>query len=293
MKGISSKGLNIGGNDPGCGCPNKKGYNGNEIQNTEFSDGSGLEVYDFNARTYDQQIGRFIQIDPLIEEGNQETLTPYHFGGNNPILYNDPDGECPWCIIPILVGLLLNSQPANPPSSKRNPTQEDLDRWNEAKRDQEIGLITTFTPARGAPGPSAVLRQVAKEKAKSEAKELQNKVIEKAKKFNGENDTQSGTNREALRKAKDQNGIPRSQQPDRTIKPNTPEGDKAGLDNRNIKQYEYTNSKGEKVIIRQDKPATYKNGSQPPHFNAGKGPVARPKDLKQHHNIEPWNSWMN
>jgi RHS repeat-associated protein len=103
MAGISSKAANFGGNTPtasgGCGCPNKKGFNGNEIQNKEFSDGSGLELYDFNARTYDQQIGRFIQVDPLSDEGGQENLSPYQFGGNNPILNNDPDGKCPWCIV--------------------------------------------------------------------------------------------------------------------------------------------------------------------------------------------------
>ncbi len=78
---------------------NRKGFNGNEIQNKEFSDGSGLEVYDFNARTYDQQIGRFIQIDPLPSDEGQESLTPYQFGLNNPIRYNDPDGKCPLCLI--------------------------------------------------------------------------------------------------------------------------------------------------------------------------------------------------
>jgi RHS repeat-associated protein len=97
MAGISSKSFQS--SSPDCGCPgNKKGFNGNEIQNKEFSDGSGLEMYDFNARTYDQQIGRFIQIDPLSEEGDQESLTPYQFSGNNPSTFNDPDGKCPWCI---------------------------------------------------------------------------------------------------------------------------------------------------------------------------------------------------
>lgn len=57
---------------------NRKKYNGNELQSKEFSDGSGLELYDFNARTYDQQLGRFLQIDPLPDEGEQESWTPYH-----------------------------------------------------------------------------------------------------------------------------------------------------------------------------------------------------------------------
>jgi RHS repeat-associated protein len=94
MAGISSK---AAGKGLDCGCGNKKGYNGNEIQAKEFSDGSGLDVYDFNARTYDQQIGRFIQIDPLTEDAGQDALTPYHFSGNNPSTFNDPDGKCPWC----------------------------------------------------------------------------------------------------------------------------------------------------------------------------------------------------
>jgi RHS repeat-associated protein len=94
--GISSKSFQS--SSPGCGCPeNKRGFNGNEIQSKEFSDGSGLEVYDFNARTYDQQVGRFLQIDPLPEEADQESWSPYHFSFNNPILYNDPDGRCPIC----------------------------------------------------------------------------------------------------------------------------------------------------------------------------------------------------
>ena len=74
---------------------NKKGYNGNELQSKEFNDGSGLEFYDFNARTYDQQIGRFLQIDPKSELEDQENWTPYHFTFDNPINQSDPDGTNP------------------------------------------------------------------------------------------------------------------------------------------------------------------------------------------------------
>ncbi|MBO9154095.1 DUF6443 domain-containing protein [Chitinophaga sp. GCM10012297] len=88
---------------------NKYGYNGNELQSKEFSNGSGLELYDFNARTYDQQIGRFLQLDPLMED-NQEDLTPYHFSYNNPVTFSDPDGKCPICpAIPYVLPALADA----------------------------------------------------------------------------------------------------------------------------------------------------------------------------------------
>ncbi len=96
MSGVSLKAFQS--STPYCGCPrNIKGFNANEIQYKEFIDGSGFELYDFNARTYNQQTGRFLQVDPLIDEGEQESTSPYHFAENNPIKYNDPDGRCPNC----------------------------------------------------------------------------------------------------------------------------------------------------------------------------------------------------
>ena len=85
MQGISSRALN---NAP----VNKYKYNGKEEQRQEFSDGSGLETYDFGARMQDPQIGRWWQIDPAIEN-EHFNYTPYAFVYNDPIRYNDPDGR--------------------------------------------------------------------------------------------------------------------------------------------------------------------------------------------------------
>ncbi|MEM9390519.1 MAG: RHS repeat-associated core domain-containing protein [Bacteroidota bacterium] len=53
----------------------------------------GLEVDMTKRRVYDYALGRFWQVDPLADVAPQESLSPYHYSFNNPILYNDPFGE--------------------------------------------------------------------------------------------------------------------------------------------------------------------------------------------------------
>jgi len=82
--GLKHKGYNnvITGRD------HKYGFGGKE-----YNDELGLDWYDVSARNYDPALGRWMNLDPLAEKMRRHS--PYNFGFDNPIYFQDYDGMAP------------------------------------------------------------------------------------------------------------------------------------------------------------------------------------------------------
>lgn len=74
--------------------PHKYRYNGKELQSQEFSDGTGLEEYDYGARFYDAQIGRFSTQDAMADK--YTFLSPYQYATDDPVKNIDVNGDSTW-----------------------------------------------------------------------------------------------------------------------------------------------------------------------------------------------------
>lgn len=56
-------------------------------------------------RENDDRLGRWLSIDPMASEMPYQS--PYTSMDNNPIIYTDPNGDCPWCVGLAIAGGLI------------------------------------------------------------------------------------------------------------------------------------------------------------------------------------------
>lgn len=108
--------------------PNQFKYNGFEIQ-SEF----GLDWYDYGARMYNPAIARWNGVDASAESYINES--PYHYAGNNPVLFVDYDGND--------YGISVDHETGKVTISGTFYTDED-------SQETLDGLISSFTQLNGA-----------------------------------------------------------------------------------------------------------------------------------------------
>jgi HNH/endonuclease VII toxin of polymorphic toxin system component len=197
-------------------------------------------------------------VDPQdFDEANLHSFNRYAYGNNNPYKFKDPNGEVAETILDVVsLGLSIAAFKSDPTLLNGLALAYDA-----------VAAATPFLP-----GGAGILRQAGRAAdAVGDAARAERAIV-----------TSSKTRHEALNKAKEANDIPRSASPDHVYRPGTDRGKEMGLDERNVRLYEYTNSRGEKIWIREDKAVRYGEngrGNQPAHFNAG--PAG--EKLRQHH----------
>ncbi|MFC6679452.1 RHS repeat domain-containing protein [Nonomuraea ferruginea] len=82
--------------------PGERGFVGGTVDPT-------TKLVHLGAREYDPVIGRFLSVDPVIDEQDPQQLHGYAYAGNSPVSVTDPDGQLFWFAAGIALRIALQA----------------------------------------------------------------------------------------------------------------------------------------------------------------------------------------
>lgn len=116
-----------------------------------------LGMIDLMKRFYDPSISRFISVDPSPDVEGQESISPFQYAWNNPVLRSDPNGDCPLCgIVGAAAGAIIGGAIE---AGTQLYQHGEIDNWNAVGGSAAQGAITGGVA--GLTGGASLLTTVA------------------------------------------------------------------------------------------------------------------------------------
>ncbi|WP_052423791.1 RHS repeat domain-containing protein [Nonomuraea candida] len=88
------------------------------------------------AREYDPKLGRFLSVDPIIDDTDPQQLNAYAYASNSPVAMSDPDGQWVWVVVAI--GVRVGARYLAKKAAQRAARQAAIRRAREEARKKAL-----------------------------------------------------------------------------------------------------------------------------------------------------------
>ncbi|NJP92128.1 hypothetical protein HCN51_22125 [Nonomuraea sp. FMUSA5-5] len=116
------------------------------------------------AREYDPKLGRFLSVDPIIDDVDPQQLNAYAYANNSPVAMSDPDGQWVWVVVAI--GVRVGARYLAKKAAQRAARQAAIRRAREIARKKAL----EEAKKRAREEAKKRAREAAKKRAAAEAK---------------------------------------------------------------------------------------------------------------------------
>ncbi|MFI7126605.1 RHS repeat-associated core domain-containing protein [Nonomuraea sp. NPDC050153] len=125
------------------------------------------------AREYDPKLGRFMSVDPIIDDVDPQQLNAYAYANNSPVTMTDPDGQWVWVVVAI--GVRVGARYLAKKAAMRAARQAAIRRAREIARKKALEAARKKAREEARKRALEAARKRAREEAKRRAAETARK----------------------------------------------------------------------------------------------------------------------